>query len=165
MSAVVTPEASEMRRMRENDLPEVLAIERSAYDFPWTATVFRDCMRVGYGCWVQVLGERMTGYLVMSVVAGEAHVLNLCVDPAVHGQGHGRSLLATGLTHAARLGAETAFLEVRPSNHRAVNLYRRAGFCEVGVRPDYYPVPGGRREDALILALELTSDQQGLKHP
>ncbi|MFV8833473.1 ribosomal protein S18-alanine N-acetyltransferase [Aquisalimonas sp.] len=157
MNAVVTAESPEMRRMREHDLPEVLAIERNAYDFPWTAAVFRDCMRVGYGCWVLLDDGRVSGYLVMSVVAGEGHVLNLCVDPARHGQGFGRTLLESGIEHARRLGAETVFLEVRPSNRRAVNLYHRNGFCEVGVRPQYYPVAGGRREDALILARDLGS--------
>lgn len=156
MSAVVRPQAPEVRRMREQDLPEVVAIERQAYDFPWTPTVFRDCMRVGYGCWVLVNEERPAGYLVMSVVAGEGHILNICIDPARHGEGLGRFLLAAGIDHARRLGAETLFLEVRPSNSRAVELYHCAGFCEVGVRPEYYPVTTGRREDALILALQLT---------
>ncbi len=160
MSAVVQAPAPEVRRMREQDLSDVVAIERRAYDFPWTPTVFRDCMRVGYGCWVLIAEERLVGYLVMSVVAGEGHVLNICIDPARHGKGLGRFLLAAGIDHAKRLGAETLFLEVRPSNTRAVNLYERAGFCEVGVRPEYYPVTAGRREDAMILALQLT----GVRH-
>ncbi|WP_290648616.1 ribosomal protein S18-alanine N-acetyltransferase [Aquisalimonas sp.] len=156
MNAVVTtPDVAELRRMREHDLPEVLTIERSAYYFPWTASVFRDCMRVGYGCWVLVADGRVRGYLVMSVVAGEGHVLNICVDPECHGQGYGRTLLGAALDHAARLGAATVFLEVRPSNRRAVELYMQNGFCEVGMRPQYYPVQGGRREDALILARDL----------
>nr|WP_216110693.1 ribosomal protein S18-alanine N-acetyltransferase [Aquisalimonas asiatica] len=156
----MTAESPEMRRMREHDVPEVLAIERSAYAFPWTAAVFRDCLRVGYGCWVLLNEGRVSGYLVMSVVAGEGHVLNLCVDPACHGRGFGRQLLESGIEHARRLGAETVFLEVRPSNRRAVDLYYRNGFCEVGVRPQYYPVAGGRREDALILARDLGSVSQ-----
>ncbi|MGH8513826.1 MAG: ribosomal protein S18-alanine N-acetyltransferase, partial [Gammaproteobacteria bacterium] len=51
-------------------------------------------------------------------------------------------------------GAETMFLEVRPSNRRAQQLYARAGFKEIGLRPDYYPAHEGR-EDALTLALPL----------
>lgn len=157
MNAAVQPGAAEVRRMRESDLPGVVGVERRAYDFPWTLAVFRDCMRVGYGCWVLLADGRVTGHLVMSMVAGEAHVLNLCVDPERHGSGYGRMLLETGLDHARRLGVETVFLEVRPSNTRAVDLYRRTGFCEVGVRPEYYPVRQGKREDALILALEIGS--------
>ncbi len=155
MSAVVEQGQEPSRRMREQDLTRVLEIERRAYDFPWTAGVFRDCMRVGYGCWVGLSADTVVGYLILSVVAGEAHVLNLCIDPARHGEGHGARLLEAGLDHAARLGAESIFLEVRPSNRPALQLYERRGFCEVGMRPGYYPVIGGRREDALILARQL----------
>ncbi|MEX0729269.1 MAG: ribosomal protein S18-alanine N-acetyltransferase [Aquisalimonadaceae bacterium] len=152
MSAVLRPGTGDVRRMREEDLREVLRIERDAYPFPWTNGVFRDCLRVGYGCWVREYEGRLAGYLIQSVAAGEAHVLNLCVDPALHRQGLGRELLEHGLYTAARLGAETVFLEVRPSNRAAVRLYERLGFGEVGIRPGYYPQPGGRREDAMILA-------------
>lgn len=157
MSAVLSPGAdADIRRLRETDLRDVLRIERSAYAFPWTEGVFRDCLRVGYGCWGRDSGSGVAGYLIQSVAAGEAHVLNLCVDPARHGQGIGRELLEHGLYTAARLGAETVFLEVRPSNTRAVRLYEKLGFGEVGIRPGYYPLPGGRREDAMILARILT---------
>jgi ribosomal-protein-alanine N-acetyltransferase len=57
-------------------------------------------------------------------------------------------------------GAKTMFLEVRPSNARALRLYRKAGFAEVGTRPGYYPAHDGK-EDALILAMELSIAKQG----
>ncbi len=46
------------------------------------------------------------------------------------------------------------FLEVRPSNQVACNLYEDLGFNEVGIRENYYPAYVGR-EDALVLAKEL----------
>ncbi len=155
MSAVLSPGEHGIRRMRESDLSWVLEVERAAYDFPWTEGVFRDCLRVGYGCWVLHDARATAGHLVMSVVAGEAHVLNLCVHPGRQGQGLGAELLEYGLSAASRLGAEMAFLEVRPSNLPAIRLYERAGFGEVGIRKSYYPAPGGAREDALILARAL----------
>lgn len=157
MSAVLKPGTDEVRRMLEADLRQVLQIERRAYPFPWTYGVFRDCVRVGYGCWVRELKGRPAGYLILSAAAGEAHVLNVCVDPSLHGQGIGRELMEHGLYTASRLGAETVFLEVRPSNAAALRLYERLEFTEVGIRPGYYPLPGGRREDAMILARILTT--------
>jgi ribosomal-protein-alanine N-acetyltransferase len=50
--------------------------------------------------------------------------------------------------------AERVFLEVRPTNPRAIDLYRRNGFCEIGHRPNYYPARHGR-EDAIVMGLEL----------
>ncbi|MCC5811574.1 MAG: ribosomal protein S18-alanine N-acetyltransferase [Ectothiorhodospiraceae bacterium] len=158
MSAVLSPGEHVIRRMRDNDLPWVLRVERASYDFPWTEGVFRDCLRVGYGCWVLHDARSIAGHLILSVVAGEAHVLNLCVHPDQQGRGLGAQLLEYGLSAASRLGAEMVFLEVRPSNQVAVRLYERAGFGEVGLRKSYYPAPGGAREDALILARALLPD-------
>jgi ribosomal-protein-alanine N-acetyltransferase len=140
--------------MRDADLADVLAVETAAYPFPWTASIFRDCLRVGYCCWVCVFKHRIVGHGVMSVAAGEAHVLNLCVKPEYQGNGLGKRLLSHLLSLAARHGADTAFLEVRRSNSAALALYSALGFNEIGVRRGYYPSKGGR-EDALVLARDL----------
>jgi ribosomal-protein-alanine N-acetyltransferase len=44
------------------------------------------------------------------------------------------------------------FLEVRPSNPKAIKLYRSLGFNEIGMRPGYYPAANGKREDAIVMA-------------
>lgn len=141
--------------MQESDVPAVMAVEERAYPYPWTDGIFRDCIRVGYDCWVGMLDSRLVGYAVMSFGAEEAHLLNLCVAPSRQGGGLGRRMLAHVLRHARRLGAEAIFLEVRPTNTPALELYRRTGFAEIGRRKDYYPADRGEREDALVLALRL----------
>ena len=90
----------------------------------------------------------------MSVAAGECHLLNLCVKPELQNQGYGMLILDYLLDLARMHNADTAFLEVRPSNEFAIKLYQRAGFDEVGVRRNYYPAGFGR-EDAIILARAL----------
>jgi ribosomal-protein-alanine N-acetyltransferase len=100
------------------------------------------------------------GYGILSVGAGEAHVLNLCIDPTRRGQGLGRHLLLrligiAGWNHAARL-----FLEVRPSNPHAIALYTSVGFHEIGRRLRYYPARDGR-EDAIVMALEIAAGNPG----
>jgi [ribosomal protein S18]-alanine N-acetyltransferase len=140
--------------MRREDLDEIMGVEVRAYPFPWTEGIFRDCMRVGYSCWVMNNAERLVGYAVMSMAAGECHILNLCVRPECQGRGYGRLLLRALLDHAQRNRVETAFLEVRPSNTPAVHLYLSEGFNEVGLRQRYYPADNGR-EDALVLAKSL----------
>jgi [ribosomal protein S18]-alanine N-acetyltransferase len=140
--------------MRREDLNEIMGVEVRAYPFPWTEGIFRDCMRVGYSCWVMNNAEQLVGYAVMSMAAGECHILNLCVRPECQGQGYGRLLLRALLDHARRNRVETLFLEVRPSNTPAVHLYLSEGFNEVGLRKRYYPADNGR-EDALVLAKSL----------
>ncbi len=142
------------RAMGEGDLDQVLRIERAAYPFPWTRRNFQDCIKAGYKCLILTLDGMPAGHGVLSSAVGEAHILNLCVAPAHQGKGLGRGLLEHLLNLAASLGADTAFLEVRASNHVALGLYQRVGFNEIGLRANYYP-SGGRREDAIILALTL----------
>ncbi|MCL7421032.1 MAG: ribosomal protein S18-alanine N-acetyltransferase [Methylobacter sp.] len=142
-----------IRRMTLSDLPGVITVERKSYEFPWGEDIFRDCFRARYECWVCEEQDKVLGYCIASIAVGEAHVLNICVDPAEQGQGIGRKLLEN-LIETARGRAETVFLEVRPSNTVAIALYENLGFNEIGIRKDYYPAENGR-EDALMLALEL----------
>ncbi|MGB5831013.1 MAG: ribosomal protein S18-alanine N-acetyltransferase [Thiohalocapsa sp.] len=144
--------------MQEADLESVLSVERRAYLSPWTEAVFRDCLRVRYLCMVVEQGAEVIGHAVMSVAAGECHLLNLCVHPDLHNQGIGRWMLQRVMTIARDRDADTAFLEVRASNVSAIALYQSEGFDEVGLRQGYYPDrdgDGAKREDAVIMARAL----------
>jgi ribosomal-protein-alanine N-acetyltransferase len=143
-----------LRPMRVEDLEQVIAIELAAYEYPWTLAIFRDCLRAGYDCWVLTHAVEVIGYGVLTSAAGEAHVLNVCVAPAQQGQGHGRRLMQRLIDLARWHHAERIFLEVRPSNARAIALYHALGFNEIGRRPNYYPAKRGR-EDAIVMAREL----------
>lgn len=138
--------------MIENDLDDVLVIEGLVYNFPWSRTIFTDCLRVGYCSWIlQTRNTEIDAYGIMSVAVGECHILNLCVHPRSQQMGFGSNLLHHLLEVARKHNANVAFLEVRPSNNAARHLYTNAGFNEVGLRRDYYPATSGR-EDAIILA-------------
>ena len=100
------------------------------------------------------MGEKVIGYGVMSVAVDECHILNVCIHPRWQGHGLGRKIVSRLLNLGKQHGAETAFLEVRTSNHRALSLYQHLGFLEVGKRKGYYPDKEGR-EDALLLSLIL----------
>jgi ribosomal-protein-alanine N-acetyltransferase len=150
-----TEQAFTIRPMAEADLAAVMAVETAGYEFPWTEAILRDCLRVGYSCWVLVTADGMSGHAVMSLMApGECHVLNVCVRPDLQGRGLGRELMAHLIATARGHGATLLLLEVRPSNQPALALYRSLGFNELGLRRDYYPARHGR-EDGLVLALEL----------
>lgn len=154
MSAAVEPIAPRFRRMWPDDIPEVVEIEQASYQFPWTPSVFRDCIRVGYFCLVLEIDRKIGGYCVMVAGAGEAHILNLCVNPTIRGRGFGRSSLNCLLQVARERSIDKMVLEVRPTNIHAIALYHSMGFEQIGVRRDYYQAREGR-EDAVVLALEL----------
>lgn len=142
------------RSMQEQDLAAVIQIETAAYPQPWSEAIFRDCLKADCHCTLYEREGELVGYSVMSMAAGEAHVLNLCIRPECQGEGLGRAVLEQVLMVAGSRHTGTVFLEVRVSNLAARRLYESAGFNEIGQRFDYYPAAKGR-EDALVFAKAL----------
>jgi ribosomal-protein-alanine N-acetyltransferase len=153
MSAAVEPR-TEIRSMLPADLRSVAGIEKTSYNYPWNLGIFRDCLLAGYYNIVLDVGGAVTGFAIMSSAAAEAHVLNICVHPGARRFGYGRRLLNALIVKAHELDVEQIFLEVRPSNKPALELYRTSGFIEIGVRPAYYQAEYGR-EDAVVLSASL----------
>ena len=143
-----------LRPMAQGDLARVAALERESYVFPWNDQIFADCLRVGYHCVVVETAAGVSGYGVLSMGAGEAHILNICVAESCRRRGIGRGLLLALLGHARDRGVRDAFLEVRRTNRPAIALYHALGFECVGTRRGYYQAQDGR-EDALVYRLEL----------
>ena len=140
-----------IRTMVHDDLVVVSDIERRSYEFPWSHGVFRDCLLAGYSCIVVERGELVVGYGILSMAAGEAHILNLCVDSNYQQLGFGERLLDEVLMRARGAEINEIFLEVRPSNESAISLYQKKGFRQIAYRPAYYQARKGR-EDAAVLS-------------
>lgn len=151
---VIAEKPVEIRALQMRDLARVVVIEAASYDFPWSAGVFSDCLSVGYYCRVLDLRGRPAAYGVLSVAAGEAHILNLTVSPKYRGQGLGRLLLRDFLGHCRSHALSRVYLEVRPSNDVARLLYVSEGFALIGMRRRYYRSQDGR-EDAMVYALNI----------
>ncbi|RMG11174.1 MAG: ribosomal-protein-alanine N-acetyltransferase [Deltaproteobacteria bacterium] len=130
-------------------LDRMLEIERSAFGTPWTrallAKEFEHRWSTRLGLWD---GQGLCGFVVMWVVADEAHILDLAVDAASRRRGYGTALMEAAIARAQAAGGRRMMLEVRASNTAAQALYRRLGFREVGLRPRYY---SDNREDALLM--------------
>lgn len=154
MSAVLDTSLSFLRPMHNEDVDAVMAIESAVYPHGWTRQIFLDCLRVGYSSWVMEYDDRVVGYGLLSLVVDEGHILNIAIHPDYQGRGLGRRFVDYLCQLARERGANTIFLEVRPSNHAALSLYESMGFNQVGLRRNYYPADNGR-EDAVIMAIEL----------
>jgi ribosomal-protein-alanine N-acetyltransferase len=160
MSAQLAPARWHDEPMTLAALDEVVAIESAAYAFPWSRGNFIDSLAAGYEAELrrEVHGD-LLGYWVAMPGVGELHLLNLTVVPARQGQGLGRALLERVIQRARELQMGSLWLEVRPSNERACNLYLRRGFALAGRRRAYYPAPGSAREDALVMQLGIDDAQ------
>ncbi|WP_426191163.1 ribosomal protein S18-alanine N-acetyltransferase [Massilia sp. DWR3-1-1] len=137
------------------DLDAVFAIEQAVYPHPWTRGNFVDSLASGYSAWTLHDGDALAGYFLLMLAVDEAHLLNVAVAGARQGQGIGRYLLDKVAACARGLGAESVLLEVRPSNLRALDVYRRYGFAEIGRRKNYYPAHNGQREEAIVMRFVL----------
>jgi len=140
--------------MNARDLDAVAALESSLQLFPWSRGNFADSLEAGHSVWVLRRGGDLIGFSVMMRVLDEAHLLNIGVAEACQGQGYGARMLRQVMENARLAGADRLFLEVRPSNARAVELYRHFGFRQIGLRKGYYPAVAGR-EDGLVFDKEL----------
>jgi [ribosomal protein S18]-alanine N-acetyltransferase len=143
--------AVQLRPMQLRDVVEVLRIEQAAYAFPWSQGNFVDSLAAGYDACVVVAGHELVAYFLTMPVFDEQHLLNITVAPPYQSRGLGRWLLGQVRARAVSAGAVSLWLEVRPSNINAIALYESAGFAQVGKRPNYYPAPGGQREDAILM--------------
>ena len=153
-----TPDPATMRfaPMQVDDLPEVLVIENDVYPYPWTRGNFLDSMYNGYQTWtLREASGALAGYFLLMLAVDEAHLLNISVRRDLHGHGVGRMQLDKAVAVARENGMQSVLLEVRPSNHRALAVYQRYGFAQIGQRKGYYPAAGGTREDAIVMRYHL----------
>lgn len=145
-----------LRAMQIGDLEQVLAIERAAYEFPWTRGNFLDSLAGGHLCELLVdAHDGLLGYYVAMPGVAEMHLLNLAVAPPLQRRGHALVMLNALRARSRQQHALELWLEVRASNHRARQVYRRHGFVEVSLRRGYYPAARAQREDAIVMSLDL----------
>ncbi len=142
------------RRMEIDDIDTVMKVETRVYTYPWTEGIFRDCIRVGYDCWLALIENSIVAHAVISIAAGESHILNISVAEDHQGLGIGKQFIEFLVNIARKKQASMIMLEVRPSNVAAINCYNATGFNEIGCRKDYYPMENGR-EDALLFARQI----------
>lgn len=156
---MIEPDSTELWRILPLDaarVAEILAIEQRGYSHPWTEAIVRDTLKAGTACWGVVNpADELLAYAFFSMAVGEAHVLNLCVDPPLQGQGIGRYLMQHLIALAQAAYCTVVLLEVRRSNAGARRLYESLGFTTLGVRKGYYPAAQQQREDALVLGYEI----------
>lgn len=154
------------RRMRPEDLARVAEIERSGFAHPWTEDLLRRELDHAWSMTllaVEAVADRpapaaararevILGFIVFWLVHDEVHVLNVAVDPQARRRGVGRALMLEAAAEGRRRGARLATLEVRRSNHPAIELYLALGYRQIGIRPNYYAEEG---EDAIVMLADL----------
>ena len=145
-----------LREGNEGDIDDLMQVMVNAFD-PMFGEAWNAGQCLGIlslpDVWLTFAEEdgRAVGFALSRLLMDEAELLLLAVEPEARGHGVGRALIERSAAIAVEKGAHRLLLEVRDGNH-ALNLYRDAGFEEIGRRPDYYRGLDGTTRDALTLA-------------
>ena len=140
-----------IRRMDEEDLAEILAIESMSFARPWSRNAFKKELTKEYSeSLVVVNNGSIVGYSIVWIIVDEIHIANIAVHPGWRRRGIGAMLLEHILE--GREGFSSVTLEVRRSNLAARSLYEKYGFHQIGIRKDYYTL---EEEDAVLMAKSL----------
>lgn len=151
-----------LREGNEGDIGAVMEVMDRAFDpafgEAWSAGQCLGMLSLP-GVWLTFAEEdmRTAGFALSRLLMDEAELLLLAVEPDARGQGIGRALIERTVRIAAGKGAHRLLLEVRDDNP-ALDLYRNAGFSEIGRRRNYYQGADGTARDALTLARPIDVD-------
>lgn len=132
------------------DLEQIVKIEKDTNEHPWSLNNFKSSLDAGNSSIVLKKENIILGYAFFSIAATDSHLLNIAVSRNYQGKGYGRKILEKVILQSSVLGATVIFLEVRISNHRAINFYEKFGFKRDAIRYEYYQ--GTPKEDALLMS-------------
>ncbi len=136
--------------MEEDDIEQVRLIEQASFQKTWAPEAFTTELRHNQAAHYLVMRgpqERVVGYTGAWLVADEAHITSIAIDPNRRGQGLGKLLLLRLLQYCGQRQAHWVTLEVRADNRAALALYRRFGFARVALRKAYYE----QKYDAVVM--------------
>lgn len=127
------------RKMVPDDASAVEIVEKACFDMPWSRQSFWQEASNDKAYYLLALdGERVIGYVGVWILFGEAQITNVAVLPEYQDKGIGRLMMKEIIKISLEHEATSMTLEVRPSNARALHLYKSLGFKSVGRRRGYY---------------------------
>ena len=138
-----------VRRMEEKDVEQIVAIEKDTFSQPWSEVDFRKAWKDSHNIYFVVeKGREIIGYCGLWSVVDEGQITNVAIRRDARGQGLATKMMTALLEEGIKEGLTAFTLEVRVGNHSARSVYKKLGFEEAGVRPNFYDHP---KEDAVIM--------------
>lgn len=138
-----------IRWMIRRDMPEVLNIEQSSFEFPWSEEDFIRCLRqrncIGM---VAEYDEKVVGFMIYELHKDQLHVLNFSVRPDVRRSCIGMQMINKLIGKLSQQRRNRIVLEIRETNLAAQMFFRNLGFKAVAVLRDYYD---DTTEDAYVM--------------
>lgn len=150
----------EISRMTAADLDDIMKIEQEAFTMPWSRWMFeRELVDKKRSNFLVARSESgVAGYIGFWLAIDEAHIVTIAVQDDFRRKGVASILMASALILAISLDVNKATLEVRVTNIKAQELYRKFGFEAVAIRRNFYTDTG---EDAFVMWLRNLKDRYG----
>ena len=152
-----------IRWMIRRDMPEVLAIERENFEFPWLEAAFVRCLRqrncIGM---VAEHEDRVVGFMIYELQKTRIHVLNFAVPDDFQRRGVGSQMIAKLIAKLSSQRRSRVVLEVRETNLAAQLFFRENGFRAISVLRSYY---ADTPEDAYLMQYRYRAERQETADP
>lgn len=144
-----------VRELTNDDLDVLIEMEKSLYKDPWNKEAYlRDLENdIAYN-YVLVHDDVILGYYGFWIMFDNIDITKVSIKKELQGKGLSNILMKDFFSRISNLDIKSITLEVRVSNIKAINLYKKYGFKEISVRKKYY----SDSEDALILQKEVKED-------
>jgi len=152
------PSESLIRLMTDVDLAGIAELAQSVDPYAWNREQFRGCLLgAHYRNWVLEQAGSIIGFLIVIALEDEYELVNLAIAKSHQHQGFGKKLMAHLFQQSHEQKMASIWLEVRESNIPALQLYKKCGFIQTGIRRDYYPCKSGR-EHACVMQYRLAQE-------
>lgn len=141
-----------VRELDSKDLDEIILIENEIYKDRWNKSAYLNDLEneLAYNYVLEIDGI-IVGYYGFWILFDNIDITKVSIRKEFQGMGLSNILLDDFFNRIKNLDILTVTLEVRVSNEKAINLYKKYGFKIISKRDKYYP----DKEDAYIMQLEV----------
>lgn len=140
---------AKIERMTLEDIDQIMEIENQSFKEPWKFNDFADTLEYENIVFLVAKDDNnLVGYCGIYMSVDQADIANVAVSSLYRRKGIAQELINNILSIAKERSVKEVFLEVRLSNVKAISLYEKMGFVEIGLRKAYYANP---KEDALLM--------------
>ena len=150
-----------LKELSKEDVNDLVKLEKELFKNPYSEELLLRELKTPFSCGIVAKrGEETVGYCLFWIVSGQCEIHRIGVKREFQGKGIGSLLIKAVIDLCKRGGISEVLLEVSEENERALNLYRKFGFFEEGIRKNYYG-----SENAILMKLKLGGEDAERRKP
>ena len=143
-----------IRKMNYLDVDTIVEIEKELFTSPWSRDdLYYEVEKNAFSI-ILILenDDEIVGYIGMWLLGDQTQITTIGIRKMYQGKGYGKLLMDKCEEITKMQEFPNINLEVRVSNEKAINLYKKCGFKIVATRKNYYQ---DNHEDAYLMIKEM----------